>query len=120
VPLAEYPTWIRPAVQHQPMSYAVDAMRGLSLGGPVLAPATGILLWSVGIVVVCVVPMVIGYRKASTRWQTAVGGAGEAGNQPQPTLRATRTSHATPCDQRILRRVAFDVADRQRQQLTAA
>jgi ABC-2 type transport system permease protein len=67
VPLAEYPPWIQPVVQHQPMSYAVDAMRGLSLRGPVLAPANGILLWSIGIVVVCVVPMVIGYRKASTR-----------------------------------------------------
>jgi ABC-2 type transport system permease protein len=49
------------------MSYAVDAMRGLSLSGPVLTPATGILLWSVGIVVVCAVPMILGYRKASTR-----------------------------------------------------
>jgi ABC-2 type transport system permease protein len=67
VPLAEYPRWIQPAVQHQPMSYAVDAMRGLSLSGPVLTPASGILLWSVGIVVVCAVPMILGYRKASTR-----------------------------------------------------
>lgn len=67
VPLAYYPSWIQPVVQHQPMSYAVDAMRGFSLGGPVLTPTIGILLWSVGIVVVCAVPMMIGYRKASTR-----------------------------------------------------
>lgn len=67
VPLAEYPRWIQPAVQHQPMSYAVDAMRGLSLGGPVLTSAIGIALWSVGIVVVCAVPMILGYRRASTR-----------------------------------------------------
>lgn len=67
VPLAEYPNWIQPVVHHQPMSYAVDAMRGLSLGGPVLAPTIGILLWSAGIVAVSAAPMVIGYRKASTR-----------------------------------------------------
>jgi ABC-2 type transport system permease protein len=67
VPLAQYPNWIQPMVHHQPMSYAVDAMRGFSLGGPVLAPTIGTLLWSVGIVVVSAAPMVIGYRKASTR-----------------------------------------------------
>ncbi len=65
VPLAQYPRWIQPTVQHQPMSYAVEAMRGLSVGGPVLSPMTGILLWSLGVAAVCVVPMVIGYRKAS-------------------------------------------------------
>jgi ABC-2 type transport system permease protein len=67
VPLDQYPQWIRPVVQHQPLSYAVDAMRGLSLGGPVMRPALGALLWSGGIAVACVIPMVFGYRKASTR-----------------------------------------------------
>ena len=41
VPLEQYPRWIQPVVQHQPVSYAVEAMRGLSLGGPVLAPMVG-------------------------------------------------------------------------------
>lgn len=67
VPLAEYPNWIQPVVHHQPLSQAVDAMRGLSLGGPVLAPTIATLFWSVGIVAVSAVPMAIGYRKASTR-----------------------------------------------------
>ena len=67
VPLEQYPRWIRPVVQHQPMSYAVEAMRGLSLGGPVLRPALGTLLWSGGIVVACVIPMALGYRRASMR-----------------------------------------------------
>jgi ABC-2 type transport system permease protein len=65
VPLAQYPHWIQPVVEHQPMSYAVEAMRGLSLGGPVLVPMLGTLLWSAGIAAACVVPMVAGYRKAS-------------------------------------------------------
>jgi ABC-2 type transport system permease protein len=65
VPLDQYPRWIQPAVQHQPMSYSIEAMRGLSLGGPVLAPLVAVLLWSVGIAAVCAVPMAIGYRRAS-------------------------------------------------------
>jgi ABC-2 type transport system permease protein len=67
VPLAHYPRWIQPVVEHQPMSYAVEAMRGLSLGGPVMVPILGTLLWSAGIAAACVVPMLAGYRKASMR-----------------------------------------------------
>jgi ABC-2 type transport system permease protein len=67
VPLSQYPSWIRPVVEHQPMSYAVEAMRGLALGGPVLIPIVGTSLWSAGIVAVCAAPTVIGYRKASMR-----------------------------------------------------
>jgi ABC-2 type transport system permease protein len=67
VPLDQYPRWIQPAVEHQPMSYAIEAMRGLSLGGPVLTPMVAMLLWSAGIAAACVIPMAIGYRKASMR-----------------------------------------------------
>jgi ABC-2 type transport system permease protein len=66
VPLDQYPRWIQPVVQHQPVSCAIEAMRGLSLGGPVLAPMVEMLLWSAGIVAVCAIPMAIGYRRAST------------------------------------------------------
>lgn len=67
VPLQQYPRWIQPAVEHQPMSYAIEAMRGLSQGGPVAWPMMATLLWAGSTVAVCVVPMVLGYRKASTR-----------------------------------------------------
>ena len=67
VPLDQYPGWLQPAVKHQPMSYTIEAMRGLSLGGPVRTPLLAVLLWSVGIAAVCAVPMAIGYRKASMR-----------------------------------------------------
>jgi ABC-2 type transport system permease protein len=67
VPLGQYPRWIQPVVEHQPMSYAIDTMRGLALGGPVAWPMTATLLWAGGIVAACVVPMVFGYRKASMR-----------------------------------------------------
>ena len=67
VPLDQFPRWIQPVVQHQPVSYAVEAMRGLSLGGPVLAPVVAMLLWSAGIAAACAIPMAIGYRRGSTR-----------------------------------------------------
>jgi ABC-2 type transport system permease protein len=65
VPLNQFPRWVQPVVQHQPVSYAVEAMRGLSLGGPVLTPMVAMLLWSAGIVAACAIPMAIGYRRAS-------------------------------------------------------
>jgi ABC-2 type transport system permease protein len=67
VPLDQYPQWIQPVVEHQPLSYATEVMRGLSLGNPVLGPLGGTLLWSAGIVIACAVPMVFGYRRASMR-----------------------------------------------------
>lgn len=67
VPLDQFPKWIQPVVQHQPVSYVIEAMRGLSLGGPVMKPTVAMLIWSAAIVVVCAVPMAIGYRRASRR-----------------------------------------------------
>ncbi len=31
VPLDQYPDWLQPIVEHQPVSYTIEAMRGLSL-----------------------------------------------------------------------------------------
>jgi ABC-2 type transport system permease protein len=67
IPLSAYPRWVQPVVEHQPLTYAVEAMRGMSVGGPVLSPMVGVLLWSAGIAAACVFPMVRGYRRASTR-----------------------------------------------------
>jgi len=67
VPLDQYPKSIQPVVEHQPVSYAIEAMRGLSAGGPVLAPTMAMVLWSGAIIALCAVPMAIGYRKASMR-----------------------------------------------------
>ncbi|CAM3176912.1 peptide ABC transporter permease [Mycobacterium intermedium] len=66
LPLDQYPRWIQPVVAHQPVSYAITAMRGLSAGGPVLAPMIATVLWSVGIAAACAVPIAIGYKRAST------------------------------------------------------
>jgi ABC-2 type transport system permease protein len=49
------------------MSYSIEAMRGLAIGGPVLTPLVAVLLWSAGVAAVCAVPLAIGYRRASMR-----------------------------------------------------
>lgn len=67
VPRDQFPKWLQPFVEHQPCSYVVEAMRGLSMGGPVLKPVLGTLLWSAGIAAVIAVPLVLGYRRASRR-----------------------------------------------------
>ncbi|MGC2653997.1 MAG: ABC transporter permease [Mycobacterium sp.] len=67
VPVDQYPSWLQPVVRHQPMSNSIEVMRGLSLGGPVLAPMVEMLLWSAGIAAACAIPMAIGYRRASKR-----------------------------------------------------
>jgi ABC-2 type transport system permease protein len=67
VPLDQYPEWLQPFVEHQPVSYTIKAMRGLSLDGPIAEPVLFTVLWSVGIFAVCAVPLAIGYRRASRR-----------------------------------------------------
>ncbi|PFX00569.1 putative doxorubicin resistance ABC transporter permease protein DrrC [Nocardia farcinica] len=65
VPLAACPAWARPLVAHQPLTQAIDAMRGLSLGGPVRGPLLATLAWSVGAFAVFAGPALRGYRRAA-------------------------------------------------------
>lgn len=67
VPLAAYPKWIQPVVRNQPMSVAVDAMKALSLGGPLAHPLTLTVLWCAGAIAAFAVPAAIGYRRTSRR-----------------------------------------------------
>ncbi|WP_245746260.1 ABC transporter permease [Nocardia altamirensis] len=64
-PAFAYPKWLQGTVEYQPMSCAIDAMRGLSYGGPVAKPLLLTLLWTIGIVAVCAYPAVRGYRRAA-------------------------------------------------------
>jgi ABC-2 type transport system permease protein len=67
VPLDQYPEWLQPFVEHQPISTTIEAMKGLSLEGPIAQPVFFSVLWAVGIGAVCAVPLAIGYRRASKR-----------------------------------------------------
>ncbi|OZC86397.1 peptide ABC transporter permease [Rhodococcus sp. 06-412-2C] len=66
VPVLAYPLWLQPVVAAQPMSVAVNAMRNLAMGGPVLTPVLQTLAWSLGMAVVFLIPAIRGYKKASS------------------------------------------------------
>ncbi|QNG19640.1 ABC transporter permease [Rhodococcus triatomae] len=65
VPTNAYPTWLQTFVENQPMSCAIDAMRGLSLGGPVAEPLIKTVIWSVGAILLFAYPAVRGFRRAA-------------------------------------------------------
>ncbi|MCU1640380.1 MAG: putative doxorubicin resistance transporter permease protein DrrC [Nocardia sp.] len=65
VPVFAYPTWLQTTVQNQPMSTAIDAMRGLSFEGPIAVPLMKTVAWAVGMVVVFGYPAIRGYRRAA-------------------------------------------------------
>jgi ABC-2 type transport system permease protein len=67
LPVDAYPGWVQPVVANQPVTFAVETMRGLSLGGPVASPMIATLLWTAGITAACALPLAFGYRRASTR-----------------------------------------------------
>ncbi|WP_328856774.1 ABC transporter permease [Williamsia herbipolensis] len=64
-PLTEYPGWIRPVVAHQPMSPAIDAIAGLTDGGPVAVPLATTLAWALGFAIVFGPLAMRGYRRAA-------------------------------------------------------
>lgn len=64
-PLSEYPGWLQPIVGAQPMSPAIDAIRGLTEGGPVAGPLLGTIAWAAGLVIVFGAIAVRGYRRAA-------------------------------------------------------
>ncbi|MEC3955133.1 ABC transporter permease [Nocardia sp. CDC153] len=65
VPVFAYPVWLQKTVQNQPMSTAIDAMKGLSYDGPIATPLWKTLAWSLGMIVVFAYPAVRGYRRAA-------------------------------------------------------
>jgi ABC-2 type transport system permease protein len=65
VPTMAYPVWLQGFVENQPMSTAIDAMRGLSLGGPVAEPLIKTALWSLAAIGIFGWPAVRGYRRAA-------------------------------------------------------
>lgn len=65
VPTGAYPVWLQGFVENQPMSTAIDAMRGLSLGGPVAEPLIKTTLWSLGAMAVFAWPAINGYKRAA-------------------------------------------------------
>lgn len=63
-PVSEYPGWLQPVVRYQPMSPAIDTMRGLTEGGAVAVPLAWTLAWTAGLIVAFGPLAVRGYRRA--------------------------------------------------------
>lgn len=65
VPVEVFPEWLQHVVRAQPMSPAIEAMRGLAEGGPVLVPTLQTLAWVAGLVAVFGPIAVRNYRVAA-------------------------------------------------------
>ncbi|APB01621.1 ABC transporter permease [Nocardia seriolae] len=65
VPVENYPGWLQPVVRAQPMSCAIEAMRNLTLGGPIATPVLQTLAWSAGLAAVFGALAVRGIRAAA-------------------------------------------------------
>ncbi|MFJ4658069.1 ABC transporter permease [Nocardia sp. NPDC088792] len=65
VPVQNYPDWLQPVVRAQPMSCAIEAMRGFIEGGSLATPLLQTLAWSLGLAAGFGALAVRGYRAAA-------------------------------------------------------
>jgi ABC transporter DrrB family efflux protein len=65
VPIATMPGWLQAFANNQPVTYVVDTMRALALGGPVWPSLWKSLIWLVAIFVVFLPLAVRAYRRAT-------------------------------------------------------
>src|SRR6202161_3964577 len=64
VPIPTMPGWLQAFANNQPVTYVIDAMRALALGGPVVPSLWKSLVWLAGIFVVFLPLAVRAYRRA--------------------------------------------------------
>jgi ABC transporter DrrB family efflux protein len=65
VPISTMPGWLQAFVNNQPVTYVIDTMRALALGGPVEANLWKSVAWLAGIFIVFLPLAVRAYRRAS-------------------------------------------------------
>jgi len=65
VPISTMPGWLQAFANNQPVTYVVDTMRALALGGPVAANLWKSIAWLAGIFIVFLPLAVRAYRRAS-------------------------------------------------------
>jgi ABC transporter DrrB family efflux protein len=65
VPISTMPGWLQAFANNQPVTYVIDTMRALALGGPVEASLWKSVAWLAGIFVVFLPLAVRAYRRAS-------------------------------------------------------
>jgi len=65
VPIVSMPGWLQAFANNQPVTYVVDTMRALALGGPVTTSLWKSLVWLIGILAVFGPLAVRAYKRAS-------------------------------------------------------
>jgi ABC transporter DrrB family efflux protein len=65
VPISTMPGWLQAFASHQPVTYVVDTMRALALGGPIAENLWKSTAWLAGIFIVFIPLAVRAYRRAS-------------------------------------------------------
>jgi|ERR1017187_803309 ABC-2 type transport system permease protein/oleandomycin transport system permease protein len=65
VPVASMPGWLQPFARNQPVTVVIDAMRALTLGGPVASSAWKAVAWILGITVVFMLLSVRSYTRTN-------------------------------------------------------
>ena len=65
VPIHTMPGWLQAFANNQPVTYVIDAMRGMALGGPIETPLWKGMVWLAGIFIVFLPLAVRAYRRAS-------------------------------------------------------
>jgi ABC transporter DrrB family efflux protein len=65
VPISTMPGWMQAFASNQPVTYVVNTMRSLALGGPMAADLWKSIAWLAGIFIVFVPLAVRAYRRAS-------------------------------------------------------
>lgn len=63
VPASSMPDWLRGVAELNPVGHLVDALRGLTAGGPVAEPLLICLAWATGLVLVFVPLTLLAYRR---------------------------------------------------------
>jgi ABC-2 type transport system permease protein len=66
-PTEMFPSWVAPIVRIQPMSVAIETMRALAVGDPVIGPLLLTSAWVVGVGLISVPLAVRGYRIAAQK-----------------------------------------------------
>jgi ABC-2 type transport system permease protein/oleandomycin transport system permease protein len=67
VPIDTMPGWLQAFANNQPVTYVVDTMRALALGGPVAANLWKSIAWLAAIFIVFAPLAVRAYRRANSR-----------------------------------------------------
>jgi ABC transporter DrrB family efflux protein len=64
VPVSTMPGWLQAFASHQPVTYVIDAMRAMALGGPIATNLWWSIAWLAGIFIVFAPLAVRAYRRA--------------------------------------------------------